>query len=318
MPLLVWPLALGLLWLLPFIIWIYQRSLKLPARSVAFHPDLRLIAQAKSKGKTISQHLPALLYLLALSLALIGLSRPTFPVLVADPLAGIVLALDTSRSMQQQDIEPSRFEAAREAVRSFVTGLPEGTRVGLVSFGRYAHLNIALTDDHAAFLEVLNTMPLIRGTAIGEGLLKSLEVFPDLGLREFAEDDVQSLATIVLLSDGNNRSGISPLEALEEVKKQAVTVHTVGIGTRSAGSIPDGFGGAAGFDESTLQTIAQETGGRYVFVDSAEALNEVYRALSRAVAWRWGRDEATALLALVAALALTISLGVSEARRRVL
>lgn len=318
MALFLWPLALGLMLLVPLFIWFYLQALKSPAKSVVFHPDLALLIRAKAKGRNAKQHLPALLYLLACTLALVALARPTFPVLIADPLAGIVLALDTSRSMQQQDIEPSRFEAAREAVRSFVTDLPEGTRVGLVSFGSYAQLNIALTDDHTAFLNVLNTMPLIRGTAIGEGLLKSLETFPDLELRETAEAEAPSPATIILLSDGNNRSGISPIEALEQVKTQAVTVHTVGIGTRSAGTTPGGFGGAAGFDERTLQTIAEETGGRYVFVDSAEDLKDVYRTLSRSVAWRWGRDEATALAALVAALALAVSLGVSEARRRVL
>ena len=309
----LWPLGLGFLVLLPLLIAVYRQGLKPPAKLVAFHSGVQLLAQVKSGG--YQRHLPALFYLLACTLALVALARPTLPVLVADPLAGIILALDTSRSMQQQDIEPSRFEAAREAVRSFVTDLPEGTRVGLVSFGSYAQLNIALTDDHAAFLDTLDTMPLIRGTAIGEGLLKSLETFPTLELREAVETDADSLATIVLLSDGNNRSGIAPLEALEEVKKQAVTVHTVGIGTRTG--TPGGFS-AAGFDETTLQTIAQETGGRYVFVDSAEDLKEVYRALSRAVAWRWGRDEATALVALAAALALVISLGVGTFRRRVI
>ena len=166
----LWPWALSLLVLVPLLIWVYRRNLKPPATSIVFHPDLRLLLQAQASARQLKRHFPAALYLLALSLALVAIARPTFPVLVADPLAGIVLTLDTSRSMQQQDIEPSRFEAAREAVRSFVTDLPEGTRVGLVSFGSYAHLNVALTDDHAAFLEVLNTMPLIRGTAIGEGL----------------------------------------------------------------------------------------------------------------------------------------------------
>ena len=34
----------------------------------------------------------------------------------------------------------------------------------------------------------------------------------------------------------------------------------------------DAFGGAAAFDEATLKTIASETGGRYVFVASADEL----------------------------------------------
>jgi Ca-activated chloride channel family protein len=191
-----------------------------------------------------------------------------------------------------------------------VAELPEGTRVGLVSFGAYAQLNIALTDNHEAFLETLNGMPLIRGTAIGEGLLTSLKALELAGGRPQSREDGSSLGSIVLLSDGNSRSGIAPLEALEDIKAQGVTVYTVGIGS-TAGSL-----GQASFDESTLQAIAAETGGRYSFVASADDLRDVYRNLSQTIAWRWQADEATALLALCAALVLGVSLMMAQGSRR--
>ena len=78
------------------------------------------------------------------------------------------------------------------------------------------------------------------------------------------------------------------------------------------------LGAQQGLTKAPCKPFPEETGGRYVFVDSAEALNEVYRALSRSVAWCWSRDEATALLALVASLVLVLSVGVSEARQQVL
>ena len=317
----LWPWALGLLALLPLAVWLYRRGRRPPAKTALLMPDLPLLARAGASGSRYRRHLPAILYLAALCLALLAVARPTLPVPEPHPAAGIVLALDTSRSMQTQDIRPSRFEAARAAVRSFVAELPAGTRVGLVTFGSYAHANIVLTDDHESFLQVVDTIPLIRGTAIGEAMLKSLTVLPELEARLELDDDPQSLATIILLSDGNNRSGIHPLRALEQVVEQRVTVHTVGVGTRTAsrfGTPDDAFGGGAAFDETTLKTIASESGGRYVFVASADELRNVYRELGRSVAWRWGRDEAGGLGALAAALVLALSLGLGASGRRVL
>ena len=227
----LWPWALGLLALLPRAVWLYRRGQRPAARTALLMPDLPLVARAGASGSRYRRHLPAVLYLAAIGVALVAIARPTLAVPVAHPAAGIVLALDTSRSMQTRDIRPSRFEAAREAVKSFVAELPAGTRVGLVTFGSYAQANIALTDDHESFLEVVDTIPLIRGTAIGEAMLKSLTVLPELELRRNLDAEPGSLATIILLSDGNNRSGIHPLQALEQVKQQQVTVHTVGVGT---------------------------------------------------------------------------------------
>jgi len=314
MNLFIWPWLLLLFLVLPFVFWLLAKSLKRSAESALQYSDFAVLKRLQLDSKPF-RRLPIIFFILTILLACLALARPTFPVLVADPLGGIILALDTSRSMQQRDIQPNRFEAAREAIRTFVSELPEGTRVGLVSFGSSAQLNIALTEDHDAFLSVLNSMPLIRGTAIGEGLLKSLDALPLSGQAQLGENAV-SMGTIVLLSDGNSRSGIAPLEALEFVKEKGVTVYTVGIGTRQGGQ--GGFGGQAGFDEATLQTIAKETGGRYSFVDSADDLKELYRNLSQSVAWRWSRDEATAIFALAAALLLLLSLVLSETKRRLM
>ena len=317
----IWPWALLLLLALPLFIWLYRRLLKPPARSVAFHPDLALLKEAGASGRRWRRHAPAVVYLAALTLALVALARPTLKVPEANPQAGIVLALDVSRSMEATDIEPSRFEAARAALRTFVSELPEGARVGLVTFAGYATTVVPLTDDHERLLESVKFLNLGRGTAIGEALLESLGTLPSLETRQNLEDDPSSLATIILLSDGRNRNGVDPLEAVAEVQRQQVKVYTIGVGTSSAGSVPGlpgQFGGAGRFDETTLRTIAETTGGSYVFVDSARQLRDVYNQLSRALVWRFRRDEATALVTLAAAVLLFFSLVWSELRRRVL
>ncbi|MEJ2667692.1 MAG: VWA domain-containing protein [Deinococcales bacterium] len=131
---------------------------------------------------------------------------------------------------------------------------------------------------------------------------------------------------MVLLSDGRKLTGVDPLLAAAKAKSEHVVVDTVGVGTNQGGAnnqqfgnSPYGyFGRGSEFDPQTLKAIASETGGQYVFVDSASKLNGVYRRLGRSVAWSWHKEEASGLVALVAAGLLVLSLFVGQVRRHVL
>lgn len=308
----LWPWVLAFLLCVPALIWFYCRSLESSAKSVVLYPEVTPILRAGLLKRQWRNHSAALVYLIALVLALITLARPTLLFPKVDPQGGIMLAIDISRSMRTTDISPNRFEAARAAIRSFIKTLPAGARVGLVTFGGYASLAVPLTDDHDHLLREVDVLSMIRGTAIGDGLLESLSALPDLETREATGENPQRLATIILLSDGRNRNGTDPLEALSEVKEQQVTVHTVGVGSDAANNID----GMSGFDETTLRQIADETGGQYIFVDSAEKLQDVYRNLSSTIAWGWERDEVSAFGALLAGGLLIVSIVMSGLKRK--
>lgn len=134
----LWPSALFLLLLVPLLVFGYRRGLTPKAASAVLHPDLAALARASARRRDPSRHLPALFFLLALILGIVALARPTIPILQADPRAAIVLALDVSRSMRATDVLPSRFEAAREALKVFIRELPQGVCIGLVTFSRAA------------------------------------------------------------------------------------------------------------------------------------------------------------------------------------
>lgn len=317
----LWPWLLMILPLAGLAVHLYRRGLEPPARTAVLHPDLALVARADERRRGWRRHLPAALYLVAVALALVASARPTFPVPEAHPGAGIVLALDVSRSMHARDVLPDRFEAAREALRAFVRELPDGTRVGLVTFAGYATPVVALTDDHQRLLDAVDSLSTDFGTVVGDALLASLRALPSLAERESLSDDPRSLATIILLTDGRSVGGVEPLLALEEVRRQQVVVHAIGVGTDTSGpipGIPDRMRDFARFDEETLRAVADGTGGRYVFVDSAAELRAVYRDLGRSLVWRWRHEEATALVALGAAAVLLLSLGLAGWRRRLL
>ncbi len=315
----IWPWALGLLLLIPFFIWFYLRALRPPAESVVLHPDVALLARASRRAQNWRQHLPAWLYLLGLVAAVMALARPTLPVLQADPRAAVVLAVDISRSMQATDVQPSRFEAARAALRTFIRELPEGMRVALVTFSRDSQLVVPLTTDRARLLEAVDFLDLNLGTAIGDAILESITALPPLSERAEAPDP-KSLATIILLTDGRSLAGVDPVEAAQEAARLQIRVHAIGIGRTSEGPVPglpEQYALAAQFDEEALKEIARVGDGEYFFVDSASKLKEAYRNLTRQMMWRIRRDEATAYLALLAGMFLILSLGVAQLRRRV-
>lgn len=315
----LWPWALALLLLVPLLIWLYWHGLRPPAESVVLHPDVATLARASRKTGNWRQHLSAGLYLLALVGAVVALARPTLPVLQADPRAAVVLTVDISRSMQATDVQPSRFEAARAALRTFIRELPEGTRVALVTFSRDAQLVVPLTTDRGRLLEAVDFLDLNLGTAIGDAILESIAALPPLSERADAPDP-KSLATIILLTDGRSLAGVDPVEAAQEAARLQIRVHAIGIGRTTEGPVPglpEQYALAAQFDEEALKEIARVGDGKYFFVDSAGKLKEAYRNLTRQMMWRIRRDEATAHLALLAGMLLMLSLGVAQFRRQV-
>jgi Ca-activated chloride channel homolog len=316
-----WPWLLGLLILLPLAVFFYRKRIEAPAKAAVLHPNLAILFRAKQSVRHSPMYVPAILYTLALAAGIFALARPALSIPQADPRAGIVLTLDVSRSMMATDIRPNRFNAAREALITFVEGLPEGTRVGLVTFARYATTIVPLTDDHESVIRAVNYLQMDFGTAIGSGIEESLRVLPTLEERAESGDDPQRLATMILLSDGRSVIGADPLEVTEEAVKQKVTVHTIGVGSITDGPVPGlppRYQYAARFDEETLRAIADRTGGEYHFVDSAAELKRTYEEISRSLVFSTRFDEVSAGAALVSAIFLMSSLALSQWRRQVL
>ncbi len=312
----LWPWALATLLLLPLGLWLYLRGLRGRAEAVVAYPQAALLGAFRPGWR---QHLPAVLYLLAVGLALLALARPTLPVPQADPRAAVVLAVDVSRSMLATDVKPSRFEAARAALRLFIRELPQGLRVALVAFSRDAHLVVPLTTDRRRLLEAVDYLELGLGTAIGDAILESMAALPPLAERAEAEDP-RRLATLILLTDGRSLAGVDPLEAAQEAARQQVRIHTIGVGRASQGPVPglpEQYALAAQFDEETLKAIARVGEGLYFFVDSANKLKEAYRSLSRQLTWQTRPEEAGGVLALLSGGVLLASLALAAMRRKV-
>jgi len=86
-----------------------------------------------------------------------------------------ILTMDVSQSMNQQDVEPSRLDAAVTAARTFLDQLPEGLRVGLVTFADDAVVVVPPVEDRTQVSDALDGLARGKGTVIGDGLARALD-----------------------------------------------------------------------------------------------------------------------------------------------
>jgi len=128
-----WPIALAGLALLPILVALYlDRDRRRVASQSAFgNPDLIPNVVDRSPGRL--RYLPPLTLLVALVFLVVGVARPHATVRVPREEATIILAIDVSRSMKANDVEPTRLDAARVAAKTFLDQVPDKFQVGVVS-----------------------------------------------------------------------------------------------------------------------------------------------------------------------------------------
>ncbi len=231
------------------------------------------------------RHVPAVALMLALSFLVVGIARPTREVEVPVEASTVILALDTSISMDARDVTPRRLDAAQEAAYRFLDEVPDQVRVGLVSFAETAVANVAPTEDHEAVRAAVQRLQLRPGTAIGEALLASVDLIQaDLAaLQAEAVDEEQNPATIVILSDGDTTAGRANELGVAAAQEAGIAVSTISFGTEGGTIVFQGQIVPVPSNGRALRRIADDTGGRFYDAQSAEQLTEVFETLGVAV-----------------------------------
>ena len=229
------------------------------------------------------------LRLITVALLLVGFLRPqtgrTHTEVITEGI-DIMLAVDTSGSMQALDLDSGRAIAKRrnrlEVVKRVVEDFVEkrqNDQIGMVVFGSEAFTQCPLTLDHgivATFLQGVEIGMAGEATAIGSAL--------GVAIKRLKESQAKS-KVIILLTDGRNNAGaLSPKKAAEVAKAMGIKVYTVAAGTR--GKAPFLVrGGIFGdqiqwedvqIDEAALREVATLTGGAYFRAEDAVGLKEIY------------------------------------------
>jgi Ca-activated chloride channel family protein len=267
------------------------------------------------------------LFFLALASLVVSLARPVTVTRVPAGRATVMLVLDVSSSMRQNDISPSRMVAAQQAALGFIDKQKDTNQVGIVAFASIAQLVQAPTTDPEELENSILSLTTGRGTAIGEGIVTALDAIAEfsqsaaVGAELEAEAGATATPTaegeyqpdiIVLLTDGNYNAGIDPLEAAQQAADSGVRVYTIGYGIE-AGAMGRSMmgrnmmtrGGAFGLDEASLEAIASTTGGEYYTASSAGELQEVFDSLPTVLITREETLEISVVAASLAALLVT-------------
>ena len=177
---LLWPAWLLLLAAIPVVVLLYMLALRRRRRFAVHYSSLSLIRQAMPGGIRWRRHLPFVLFLLALVLLILALSRPFANVTVASNQTTVMLALDVSLSMCANDVEPNRIAVAQEAAGRFIESQEPGTQVGIVAFAGIAQVIVAPTTDREALLEAIEDLTMARRTAVGSAIARSLDTLAEV------------------------------------------------------------------------------------------------------------------------------------------
>ena len=294
-----WPLALLALLAVPLAVAGYLALERRRQRQAAVFANPELVPNLIGRRPGRLRHLPPALGLLALAALATGLARPHATLSVEREEATVVLAMDTSRSMVATDVPPTRLVVAQQAVRRFLEQLPEGYRVGMVSFAQSAQTVLPATANREAALAALRNLRTGDGTALGEGIARAVQV----AQRVRPEKGRRPPAAVLVLSDGAQTQGVlEPLQAAQRAAKLKIPVHTVAFGTADGVvEVKDDNGFTQRVtvppDAPTLRRVSQATGGRFYAAPDAASLNAVYEELGSRVGHVKEEKEVTAAFA---------------------
>jgi len=270
-----------------FVAYMYRRK-----RALKRFGDIPVISQLMPYVSRIRPVLKFVFLILALTSVIFALSDPQFGSRlekVKRKGVELIIALDVSNSMLAGDIEPSRLERAKRAISQMVDRL-HNDKIGLIVFAGDAYVQVPLTTDYSAvkmYLSSITTDIVPRqGTAIGSAVDLAGDSFdPESGLEK----------ALIVITDGENHQG-NVVEAASQARKENITIHTIGMGSRQGAPIPirrengqtvyqkdqQGSTVISKLDEGTLQRLASEGQGIYIRANNARTgLNELFDEISQ-------------------------------------
>ncbi len=252
-------LLLGLL-AVPILLGAYVWQLRRRRPTAVRYSNVALVRIAAGPSRRWRRHVPIGIVLASLGVLGFASARPQVQTDVPVDSASVILALDVSGSMCSTDVDPNRLSAAQAAVRTFIDGQGDQTKIGLVVFSGFAQLAVAPTTNHDDLLTALDSVTTGRGTTIGAAILTAIDAIAELDPAVQPSDradapapDGSSLSPtgspstaptapagtkpatapeiVILLTDGANTRGVTPEAAAVQAAARGVRVYPIGFGT---------------------------------------------------------------------------------------
>ncbi|UCG85837.1 MAG: VWA domain-containing protein [Gemmatimonadota bacterium] len=205
---------------------------------------------------------PALLGAAALA-AVVALAGPRWGTRVVETEAkglNLVIAVDISRSMLAEDVNPSRLARAKREARRLVHDL-SGDRIGLIAFAGQSHIMSPITVDGSALNLLVESLHPDNTSAGGSELAKALRQGRELLM---AKDEVAD-RVLVVFSDGEAHDSLPDIiAAADRLRRDRVRLVLVAEGGSDPVSIPvhDVDGRFVGFQrdasDQQIQTVRRD------------------------------------------------------------
>ncbi|HSV11536.1 MAG TPA: VWA domain-containing protein, partial [Hanamia sp.] len=208
--------------------------------------------------------------------AVAGLVMPNGSQKIKRKGTDMMVALDVSKSMLAQDIQPSRLERAKQVISKIIDNSPDD-RIGLVIFAGRAYLQMPLTVDHEAAKMYLSAaspedVPT-QGTVIADALRMCEAAF---------NPKDKTFKSVLLLSDGEDHDN-EAIKVTKDLAKEGIMVNTIGIGSPQGAPILDpeshqykkddkGQTVISKLNEKELSDIAKAGNGIYQLYNNTDAV----------------------------------------------
>jgi VWFA-related protein len=220
---------------------------KFPAITVYFElrrPDGSFVRDAKREDFRVAED---------------GRDRPVegfeAPITVSSKPTTLVLVVDRSGSMAQG----GKIRGLKTAVRSFLDGLPEGSRVAVIAFGSDVELVCPFTAEKTRVQAAIDRLRPVGGTRFFDAVAEALQLLEGQSGRR----------AVLALTDGMDADSVQAIDVpIDEAKRLNLPVHTLGLGEGNE------------IDDAALDRMAGETRGQTYRARDAEALKAIYQELA--------------------------------------
>jgi Ca-activated chloride channel homolog len=176
----------------------------------------------------------------------------------------IILNLDASGSMKEQDLDENssknRFEVVKEIVKDFMDKRV-ADNIGVVLFGDSVLIASPLSFDKDAQKQIIDYLDVEMAgqkTALIDSLASSINILKN----QKAKSNI-----IILLSDGEDNASKIPADViLKLIKKYKIKVYTIAIGNAN---------------KNLLKTLALESNAQYYYTTSKTGLEIIYQDINK-------------------------------------
>ncbi|APQ17176.1 VWA domain-containing protein [Maribacter hydrothermalis] len=261
--------------IIPVIVVLFLLVLVWKKRTQKKFANTELLKRLTPNRSTNKSTLKLIILILGLALLIIGLVNPKIGTkleTVKREGVDIVFAVDVSKSMLAEDIAPNRIEKAKRLVSEIINQLASD-RIGIIAYAGQAYPQLPITTDYGAakmFLQSMNTdMLSSQGTAIDQAIELATTYYDDAD---------QTNRVLFIISDGEDHSEGSTLDAVEDAVDEGLIIYTIGVGKEKGAPIPIKRNGIleslkkdnqgetviTKLNESVLVDIASEGKGEYI------------------------------------------------------